>query len=176
MDGLLNTTLNTFFPGGIAYEVACEATLKCTTDMFSFKAFLTRWMAATTKMAPYTAAKITPVLATSAVAAAEQCNGGDNGRTCGLSWSKGTAWDGTSGVGQQMAAMSVIFTNLVPAVAAPLTNATGGTSAGNPDAGSQSAQILDPIAPATTGGKIGAGLLTTLWLISATGMFGWMSF
>jgi len=176
VDGLLNTTLNTFFPGGIAYEVACEATLKCTTDMFSFKAFLTRWMAATTKMAPYTAAKIMPILATSATAAAQQCNGGDNGRACGLSWSKGTAWDGTSGVGQQMAAMSVIFTNLVPAVAAPLTNSTGGTSVGNPDAGSQSAQQLDPIVPATTGGRIGAGVLTTLWLISASGMFGWMSF
>jgi mannan endo-1,6-alpha-mannosidase len=117
------------------------------------------------------------VLKTSAVAAAEQCSGGTNGRTCGLSWSKGTVWDGTQGVGQQMAAMSVIFTNLLPLqeVAPPLTNATGGTSSGNPNAGSHS--VADPAAlkPATQGDRVGAGIMTAIWLVGCTGMFGWMS-
>ena len=145
--------------------------------MYSFKAYLTRWLAATTKVAPYTNDLIMPKLKASAAAAAQQCNGGTNGRMCGLSWSKGTDWDGTQGVGQQMAAMSAIFVNMLPLadVAPPLTNATGGTSVGNPNAGSHS--VADPAAtkPATTSDKAGAGIITTLILVSATGMFGWMS-
>jgi mannan endo-1,6-alpha-mannosidase len=76
-----------------------------------------------------------------------------------------------------MAAMSVIFTNLLPLapIAAPLTNATGGTSAGNPGAGSQSVAAPEAIKPATQGDRVGAGIVTTLILVSATGMFGWMS-
>ena len=145
--------------------------------MYSFKAYLTRWLAATTQVAPFTYDLIMPKLATSATAAALQCNGGDNGRMCGLSWSKGADWDGTQGVGQQMAAMSVVFLNLMPlqAVSAPLTNMTGGTSVGNPNAGSQSVANPAAILPATTGDKAGAGIVTTLILVSATGMFGWMS-
>jgi mannan endo-1,6-alpha-mannosidase len=174
---LLNSTFNTFFPDDIAYEVACEPKLTCTTDMFSFKAYLTRWLAATTFVAPFTRDLIMPKLKASAIAAAQQCSGGTNGRTCGLSWSKGTVWDGTFGVGQQMAAMSVIFTNLLPLqeVGAPLTNATGGTSAGNPNAGSGSVADPEAIKPATQGDRVGAGIVTTLMLVGATGMFGWMS-
>jgi mannan endo-1,6-alpha-mannosidase len=174
---LLNSTLNTFFPDNIAYEVACEPKLTCTTDMYSFKAYLTRWLAATTFVAPWTRELILPKLKASAIAAAAQCVGGTTGRTCGLSWSKAPAWDGTQGVGQQMAAMSAVFVNLLPlqAVGPPLTNTTGGTSIGNPNAGSQS--VADPAAlkPATQGDRVGAGILTTLVLVGATGMFGWMS-
>jgi len=144
--------------------------------MYSFKAYLTRWLAATTKMAPYTTEIIMPKLQASAAAAALQCNGGTNGRMCGLSWSKRADWDGTSGVGQQMAAMSVIFVNMLSlqSIAPPLTNQTGGTSVGNPNAGSQS--VKDPVAivPATTADRAGAGITTTLILACATGMFGWM--
>lgn len=143
--------------------------------MYSFKAYLTRWLAATTKMAPYTTSQIMTLLSTSAKAAAEQCCGGDTGRWCGLSWSKGAVWDGTQGVGQQMAAMSAIFTNLVPNVPPPFTNTTGGTSVGDNNAGSDS--VADPAAmkPATTGDRVGAGFFTTFILLGATGMFGWMS-
>ncbi|PQE27371.1 Glycosyl hydrolase family 76 protein [Rutstroemia sp. NJR-2017a WRK4] len=175
VDGLLNSTLNLFFPNNIAYEVACEPKLTCTTDMYSFKSFLTRWLASTTKMAPYTYDQIMPRLKASAVAAAQQCSGGDSGRWCGLSWSKGSAWDGTQGVGQQMAAMSVIFVNLVQKIQGPVTNSTGGTSVGNNAAGSNSATELDPISPASKGDKVGAGIVTTVLLLAATGMFGWMS-
>jgi mannan endo-1,6-alpha-mannosidase len=145
--------------------------------MYSFKAYLTRWLAATTKVAPYTYDLIMPKLAASATAAALQCNGGANGRMCGLSWSKGADWDGTQGVGQQMAAMSAVFVNLLPleSVAPPVTNQTGGTSVGNPNAGAQSVANPAAITPATTGDKAGAGIVTTLILVSATGMFGWMS-
>lgn len=145
--------------------------------MFSFKAYLTRWLASTTMVAPFTYELIMPRLRASAVAAAKQCSGDSNGRTCGLSWSKGTVWDGTKGVGQQMAAMSAIFVNLlaIEQISPPLTNATGGTSQGNPNAGAGS--ISDPTAlkPATQGDRVGAGLLTTLILVGVTLMFGWMS-
>ena len=145
--------------------------------MYSFKAYLTRWLAATTLIAPFTHDLIMPKLRASAIAAAQQCSGGDNGRTCGLSWSKGAAWDGTSGVGQQMSAMSVIYTNLIPlqAIVAPYTNMTGGTSVGNANAGSQSVANPAAIKPATEGDRAGAGIVTMLILVGATGMFGWMS-
>jgi mannan endo-1,6-alpha-mannosidase len=177
IDGLLTQTLNTFFPNGIAYEVACEPKLTCTTDMYSFKAYLTRWLASTTKVAPYTYNQIMPVLKTSAAAAAAQCVGGSNGRTCGLSWSLAPAYDGTSGVGQEMAAMSALFVNLLPLedVAPPVTNQTGGTSQGNPNAGSQSVANPAAVKPATTADRAGAGIVTTLVLVTVTGMFGWMS-
>lgn len=145
--------------------------------MYSFKAYLTRWLAATTFVAPFTRDLIMPKLQASAKAAASQCSGGANGRTCGLSWSKAPAWDGTSGVGQQMAAMSAVFVNLLPlqAIAAPLTNMTGGTSIGNPNAGAQSVANPQAPTPATEGDRVGAGILTTFVLVGVTGMFGWMS-
>ncbi|RAL58998.1 hypothetical protein DID88_009027 [Monilinia fructigena] len=176
--GLLNATFTNFFPTDqIAYEIACEAKLSCTTDMFSFKAYLTRWLAATTKMAPFTYDLIMPYLKASAVAAAKQCNGPSpfNDRTCGLSWIKGTNWDGTYGVGQQMAAMSAIFVNLVQKTQAPVTNSTGGTSVGNSAAGSSSTTTLDAVKPPSTGDRVGAGMVTTVVLVGMTGMFGWMS-
>lgn len=134
-------------------------------------------MAATTLVAPYTHDTIMAVLKPSASGAAEQCSGGPNGRTCGLSWSKGAVWDGTFGVGQEMAAMSAIFVNLLPLqyVAPPVTNSTGGTSVGNPNAGSQSVANPAALKPATTADRAGAGIVTTLVLVSITGMFGWMS-
>jgi mannan endo-1,6-alpha-mannosidase len=175
IEGLMNATFNVFFVNDIAYEAACEEKLSCTADMFSFKAYLTRWLAATTKMAPFTTSEIMQRLSASAAAAAHQCSGGANGRMCGLSWSKGATWDGTQGVGQQMAAMSAIFTNLISSIAPPLTNTTGGTSVGNNAAGSQS--VTNPtVVKVTQGDKIGAGMLTTLVLIGAVGGFGWMSY
>lgn len=83
-------------------------------------------------------------------------------------------------MGQQMAAMSVVYTNLLQFnngadIGPPLTNSSGGTSLGNPDAGSQS--VTDPaaITPPTAADRAGAGILTTVVLVSVTGFFGWMS-
>jgi len=114
--------------------------------MFSFKSYLLRWMAATALVAPYTAATIMPVLKTSAAAAAKQCTGGDNQRACGLSWSSGK-FDGRTGVGQEMGSMSAMFVNLqaLETIVPPVTNATGGTSVGNPDAGADTNNDLSVI-------------------------------
>jgi len=177
VDGLLKSVIEIFFPNGIAYEVACEPHLTCTTDMFSFKAYLLRWLSQTAIVAPHTATLILPILATSAMAAAKQCNGGATGRACGLSWSLGEAYDGKTGVGQEMGALSAFFTNIMAleTIVPPVTNATGGTSKGNVNAGLNAIANPQAIKPATTADRAGAGIITTIVLVSVTGMFGWMS-
>lgn len=179
---MLDQIIKIFFPSGIGFEVACEAALvHCTIDMLSYKAYLTRWMAATTKFAPFTEDRVLAALKTSAAAAAKQCSGSPatrpNGRMCGLSWSKGDAWDGTSGVGQQMAAMEVIQSNLIQKAKAPLTNSTGGTSQGNPSAGTGDPTSLDPntLDPMTTGDKAGAGILTAIVISVVLAGLVWVS-
>ncbi|KAF4617052.1 hypothetical protein G7Y89_g15096 [Cudoniella acicularis] len=88
---LLNATLNVFFNNAsIALEPYCErlglnltVNPACTVDMYSFKAFLSRWLALTSQLAPFTAPIIAPYLSASAVAATKQCIGGANGRMYG---------------------------------------------------------------------------------------------
>jgi mannan endo-1,6-alpha-mannosidase len=164
-------------------EVACETQTppSCNTDMKSFKAYLTRWMAATTKMAPFTYDTIQKALLVSAKAAAAQCTGGDKGRACGLKWvtnGKTGTWDGTTGVGEQMGALEVIQSTLVAQTAGPVTNKTGGTSTGDPTAGSGSARtaadLRDSWVP-TTGDRAGAGILTAVVLVGVLGGIGWVS-
>jgi len=177
VEGLLNAT-SVFFQNGILYEVACETNGKCNNDQMSFKAYLARWLAATTKMAPFTYDTIMPLLRTSAAAAALQCSGGASGRTCGLKWTNEANYDGTYGVGQQMSALEVIQSNLITQVAGPVTNNTGGTSQGNSAAGSGSSdtsaatgQFQDS---PTTGDRVGAGFLTTVVLVGVLGGVWWM--
>jgi mannan endo-1,6-alpha-mannosidase len=174
VDGLLNAT-DLFFQNGIMYEVACETNDKCDNDQLSFKAYLSRWMAATTKMAPWTYDTVIDRLRTSATAAALQCSGGNNGRTCGFKWIDNSTWDGTNGVGQEMSAMEVIQSNLIQQVKAPLTNTTGGTSQGNPNAGSTSATTpTEDTTVITTGDRVGAGFLTTGVIAGVIGGAWWI--
>jgi len=175
VDGLLKG-IDVFFKNGVMYEVACETNGKCDVDQLSFKAYLSRWMAATTKMAPYTFDTIMPLLQTSAAAAALQCSGGSQDRTCGLKWTDGATWDGTYGVGQQMAAMEVLQSNLITEVSGPVTNTTGGTSVGNSNAGSGSTTSTTGVStsPTTTGDRVGAGFLTSIVLIGIIGGAWWM--
>ncbi|KAL1882092.1 hypothetical protein VTK73DRAFT_2501 [Phialemonium thermophilum] len=178
VDGLLNGT-SVFFTGpnrDIMTEVACEPVNRCNLDEQSFKAYLSRWMAATTKWAPWTAQKVKPLLAASARAAVAQCTGGDNGRMCGLRWTDNGKWDGSSGVGQQMAAMEVVLANIVEQRPDPATHASGGTSAGDPGAGGSDVGRTEPASrfkPITTADRAGAGILTLLALL---GLLGGMAF
>lgn len=118
------------------FEQACERQVTCNIDQRSFKAYLARFMALTVKMAPYTANLIMPKLRTSAVAAARQCSNGLDGNTCGMKWYQ-PEWDGLFGVGEQISALEVIQNTLVHEVGVPVTETKGGTSEGNPAAGSQ---------------------------------------
>ncbi|KAK4189237.1 family 76 putative glycoside hydrolase [Podospora australis] len=173
VDGLLNGTM-VFFTGenkNIMTEVACEPVDLCDLDQQSFKAYLSRWMAATTKWAPWTFNRIKPLLESSATAAASTCVGGPNGRLCGLKWTVPGKWDGSQGVGQQMAAMEVVLGNLIKEVSSPVTNDAGGTSIGNPGAGGSDVGRTDPFhrsdpwTPVSTSGKAGAWILTILAIL-----------
>ncbi|KAI0171419.1 glycoside hydrolase family 76 protein [Pestalotiopsis sp. NC0098] len=174
LDGLIDGTFRVFFPNDIAFEIACEEHMTCTTDMLSFKGYVHRWMSTITQIAPYTADKILPVLKTSATAGIGQCTGGDNQRTCGFGWAEGT-FDGSVGAGQTMNVLGAISSLLIGEAKVPVTNSTGGTSGGNYNAGQDSDSFTNSLPAITQGDRAGAGILTVLILASATGTFGWMS-
>ncbi|GAB7363225.1 hypothetical protein MBLNU230_g3507t1 [Neophaeotheca triangularis] len=178
VSGILNAAGVFFYdePSNVMYEVACEPQMNCNVDQLSFKAYFSRWLAATTKVAPWTHDLIMPLLQASAEAAATSCTGGANGNQCGTQWHVGE-WDRTYGVGQQMCALEVIQSNLIDTVDGPVgnnnkTGNTGGISEGDPTAGTGSEGIAPP--PGSTneissGDKAGAGILTALIIITILG-------
>ncbi|TPX10710.1 uncharacterized protein E0L32_008279 [Thyridium curvatum] len=175
VDGLLNATLNTFFPQSIAFEIACETGMTCTTDMLSFKGYVHRWLVNVAQLCPWTRQTIMATLQTSAAAAVQTCTGGSDGRTCGFQWHM-KAFDNSVGAGQQMDVLAAVSSLLIDGAAPPLTNATGGTSVGNANAGEGSDTLLGKPAPVTAAEKAGAAFLTLLVMACATGVFAWMSF
>ncbi|KAK0387452.1 hypothetical protein NLU13_5764 [Sarocladium strictum] len=174
LEKLVEHGLSQFFPQGIAVEPACETHDTCTTDMQSFKGYVHRWYATTTKMAPFIRNTILPVLQTSAAAAIKACSGGALGRQCGFVWTNGT-YDGKIGVGEQMSVVAATSSLLIDQAPVPVTANAGGTSKGNINAGGNSDNLNRHETPITTGGRAGAGILTALILGSACGLFGWMS-
>lgn len=122
--GLLSASQNFFSPfpnaTNIMYEPACETVNRCNTDQLSFKGYLSRFMWATSLVAPFTKDTITTLLTASAQAAAASCSGGFDGVTCGTRWYVG-GWDGTFGVGQQMSALETIQGLLSSKSVPPLT-------------------------------------------------------
>lgn len=111
--GLLEHSATFFKPYDNATDVMFEAPCEtgetgrtCNLDQQSFKAYLSRFLAKTAIMAPYTKETVTKWLRTSAVAAAKACSGGTDGTACGSKWYTG-GWDGTLGVGQQLSALEV---------------------------------------------------------------------
>ncbi|KAI1608932.1 mannan endo-1,6-alpha-mannosidase [Exophiala viscosa] len=122
--GLLDST-NTFLTPfqnatDIMFEAECELDETCDTDQLSMKAYLTRWLAGTSIMAPFTAGRIGEILRASAQGAAAACTGGLNGTVCGSKWYLG-GWDGTSGLGQELCAMEAMYALLVNQTNPPAT-------------------------------------------------------
>lgn len=152
------------------YEVACEPSGNCNLDQQSFKAYLARWMAATTKVAPWTHDTILPLIRTSATAAAKICTGGGvEGATCGSKWWEGT-YDGSKGVGQQMSALEAIQSTLIDQVAGPVGNNSGGTSKStDPNVGLGGSTSNLPTSSITTADRAGAGILSALVLVGILG-------
>lgn len=131
-------------------------------DQKSFKAYLARWMAVTALLVPSTADRIMPKLTASAVAAAGQCDGGQSGRQCGLQWFT-TTWDGTYGVGQQMAALAVVGSTLATSNMAPLSLSSGATSKSDPDAGNDDeTDKPKPLPPISGADRAGAAIFTII--------------
>lgn len=158
------------------FEAACErnvpgAQLSCNVDQRSFKAYLSRWLAATTLLAPWTADTIMPLLRGSALAAAQSCSGGSNGVTCGNKWWV-EGWDGLYGVGEQMSALEVIQSNLIARARGPLSDATGGTSKGDAGAGGGEDKVPegvegDDMSSRDRGGAIALTVFLVLTMLGA---------
>ncbi|KAK8020160.1 cell wall glycosyl hydrolase [Apiospora arundinis] len=166
--GLAKFTAKTFFKDGVMYEIACEPQGTCNTDQQAFKGHLSRWMATTAQLAPETHDTLSPLLKSAPAPA--PTSRGPAGQACGFSWLKGPTYDGNAGVGEQMNALSVIYSTLVDKAPAPFTSKTGGSSKGDPNAGSKSddGKIERP-RDITTADRAGAGILTTLVLAGLLG-------
>ena len=127
-DGFLERAKD-WFKDGILTEKLCEGievtakqsgmlqepTGGCNVDQRSFKAYMSRFLGLTVKMAPHTADIILPLLETSAVAAAKSCSNGLDGKKCGMKWTTGGVWDGLFGLGEQMSALETIQVCRTPA-------------------------------------------------------------
>ncbi|KAF6826146.1 cell wall glycosyl hydrolase [Colletotrichum musicola] len=180
LDGLIKAA-DVFFVGpdkNIMQEVACETVELCNLDQQSFKAYLSRWLAAITKWAPHLTDRIMDKIRPSSVAAAAQCKGGANGRMCGLKWTENGTWDGMQGVGQQMAALEITLGNLIENSRQPVTAGGGGTSVGDPGAGGNDIGRTIPavadLPPLGAGETAGAAILTFIVLsLLITGII-WM--
>ncbi len=176
VDGLLAATTSNFFAKeNVLVETACETVNLCNTDQQSFKGYMLRWLAGTSQMATYTYPQIQPLLQTNAAAAAAACSGspasgfnGIAGTACGFKWNA-NGFDGQAGVGQQMNALAALIYALVqPTTAAAATSTSGGTSEGDPLAGT-TVKTVTQRAPVTLGDRVAAGFLTTGILLSVVG-------
>jgi len=148
----------------------CEST-KCNVDQRSFKTYFTRQLAATVALAPWTHDNIIKEIETSAMAAVKTCTAGDTGTQCGLKWTTG-ANDGSLGVGEQMAVLEIIQSNLVDQAPGWRSDVKGtGTSTGDTNAGGTSKTDASQLAQitVTAGDRIGAGILTALVICGVLG-------
>ena len=175
INGILPRIQEVFLENGVLIEVACEKINTCNIDQRSFKAYLARWMAHTAVKAPFTYNTLKPMLEASAKAAISTCTGGSDGNQCGLRWWAGSH-DGSVGVGEQMSALEVVQSNLIDVSPGPVTQNTGGTSKGDPNAG-----VTSNIGPGdlhqsdiTTADRAGAGIMTVLIIALFVGGAWWL--
>jgi mannan endo-1,6-alpha-mannosidase len=169
LEGFLSNTQRVFFPekngGKIMVEYACETQGNCNKDQRSFKAYLSRWLAITTQLAPFTAGQITPWIQTSALAASKACTKTPQGLACGRVWYEDRD-DGQRDVGNQMTALSIVQSNLITQVKG-IYDINTGNSKSDPTAGAGGNNfVLDPIytRKITIMDKVGAWLLTAVGL------------
>lgn len=154
-----------FFEDGVMYESTCQPSNVCNTDQRVFKAIFSRMLGYTAKLAPFSASSITPLLESSAAAAAKSCTGGTDGHTCGLNWLLGRN-DAVYGLGEQACALEIMNQLLIGQNDAPYTTYNGGTSAGDPNAGLNisTTNILENKLNITGKDKAGAGIITAVIL------------
>ncbi|KAJ5787600.1 Six-hairpin glycosidase [Penicillium paradoxum] len=164
--------LGTFFPNNQDIMAQSCEPKRCDLNSRSFKSYLARFMGATIPLAPFTEQLLGPKIRTSALAAAEQCNGPDN--ACGLVWTDHTEYKSTTGIGEQMAALEIFKANLVHTVKAPVTGKNGGTSKGNdgPDGSGRSGDTKQGdirTRKIDSGDKAGAGIFAALAVVMPIG-------
>jgi mannan endo-1,6-alpha-mannosidase len=172
LDGLLNRTLDVFFPDGVLSEIACESQNTCNMDTKAYKGILAHSLVDTIQMAPYTSQIILPKLTSSAKAAAKACNGD----VCPEVWNGKASTNVTSGVGEQLSALSVVQGLLVKDAAVgessanstststgSSTNPSSTTSGSAAPASTNSAVVVGAVAAKM--GMLTAGLASMAWLL-----------
>lgn len=170
VDGLIKDVQANFVKDGVLYESTCEETGVCNVDQQSYKSFLIRSLKATTQQAPYTAATIQPLLLSAAKAAASGCSGslgkdkfaGQSGTACGFSWIGKDAFDGKTGVGEQMNALSALTALLSKAPRSQIFPSNSTSSAGSGHPNKTSGPGSPSVSPKSPGNKVTANLLTAL--------------
>ena len=92
-----------------------------------------------------------------------------------MRWYK-DGFDGFGGIGPQMSALNTVVVLNAPHAKPPVTNATGGTSSGNPTLGTGDDQRRIPVelTKATAGDKAGAAILTIIVATAWCGAGWWM--
>ncbi|PWY69733.1 glycosyl hydrolase family 76 protein [Aspergillus heteromorphus CBS 117.55] len=178
VDGLLNKTLDTFFPttygGNIMSEILCEPAEVCNDNEILFKGLVTGWLGFVALVVPATYDTILPKLQGSAVAAAASCSGMTN-NTCGVRWYP-EKWDGWNGMEEEIAVTNVLASSLINTKkTAPVTSSTGGNSTSDPNAGTNdNTGSSTTSSKITTGDKAGASILTIAFVGMWGGMIAWM--
>lgn len=104
---------------GVLFEAYCELEGTCNVDQLSMKAYLIRWMAGTSLLAPFTAPRVQEILRASAPGAAAACTAGG----CGSKWFVNGS-DGTSGLGQQLSALELFYALLADQASPPGSQAS----------------------------------------------------
>ncbi|PWY68602.1 hypothetical protein BO70DRAFT_400231 [Aspergillus heteromorphus CBS 117.55] len=89
-EGLLNSTLDTFFVNNILVEVGNGSASVANHPSIAFKGFLALCLASVANLIPDMADQIVPLLKDTAVAVAEQCDGSSNQTVCGSDWGNST--------------------------------------------------------------------------------------
>lgn len=181
--GLIKSSVDFFWEDDVIVERRCEGpnTHPCNEDQRTFKGYLLRWLATTATVVPELYDEIMELIRANAVAAARVCTGqvddwrGIPNTACGLRWTT-SEFDGSTGVGENMNAMSAVMYLLSDRPGqgprTPATNATGGTSAGDYNAGQENHNFELP--EITTADRAGAGILTSLMCLGLfSGVF-WM--
>jgi mannan endo-1,6-alpha-mannosidase len=146
-----------------------------------FKGHTSSWLGWTAILVPQIYEQILPRLQATAKAAAAACTGPEqNGNQCGSAWYQ-SEFDGRTGMEQEISASDLFSVNLIPfihgapqKVLGPLTSSTGGSSTSNPNAGMNDHSNEVQFAPTTTGDRVGAGILTAVFVAGWIGGLAWM--
>ncbi|PLB55833.1 glycosyl hydrolase family 76 protein [Aspergillus steynii IBT 23096] len=174
IDGLLNTTFETFFPkqyNGTMTEVICEPIDNCAQNQEIFKAILSSNLASTALVAPYTAEGILPKLQDSATAAAKHCTEGKDKSFCGYRWYKSNG-DHKLNMAEQISATGLFSANLVAFKDQTLiytSKTSGSRTSGNDNSTGASASAS--ASASATGDANGAGTMgVSGWGIAGVAM------
>lgn len=193
---------------GTLTEIACATRGTCNTDQLAFRAILGRSLAQTLALTddqntfnydrPVNISnpanisdagrvpawsmheRINFLLRESAMGAAMQCSGGENGTTCGNTWGNST-WDGSEGLGQDLSALNIILANIpigematVNSSAANAGSSSGGANgtAGNDgSAGDEGSEGVEGEASTGAAGRVAVSTVGMLAVLGSLMVF-----